>query len=293
MGSFGVAIQGDEGALNTGHFNLLLRGVEDMTYEEFIQNILYTRGRFGIPEGEYKERHHIIPKCMGGTNDKNNLIDLYAKEHFIAHKLLAEENYTNNKIVSAYWQMATKNTISGKIFLTPEEYEEARLFFINNVASKSKSDETRQKLSELAKLRTGNKNPMFGRHHTEESKRKMSENSIGKSTGKRSEETCKNIGDALRGKPKSEIAKLHDSEAQKKYWKNMPVDRYEKECKRRSITATGENNPKAIKIKCIETGKIFGCIKYASKEYNIDYIKLKKCIKGLLDTAGGYHWEKV
>ena len=29
---------------------------------------------------------------MGGTNDKNNLIDLYAHEHFIAHKILAQEN---------------------------------------------------------------------------------------------------------------------------------------------------------------------------------------------------------
>ena len=67
-----------------------------LTYNEFIQNILDTRGRFGVHEGEYKERHHVIPKCLGGTNDKNNLIDLYAKEHYIAHKLLALENPSNN-----------------------------------------------------------------------------------------------------------------------------------------------------------------------------------------------------
>lgn len=47
-------------------------------YDKFIQNILDTRGRFGIPEGEYKERHHIIPRCIGGTDDEGNLIDLYA-----------------------------------------------------------------------------------------------------------------------------------------------------------------------------------------------------------------------
>ena len=63
-----------------------------MTYKEFIDNILNTRGRFAIPKNEYKERHHIIPKCMGGNNEKDNLIDLYAREHFIAHKLLVEEN---------------------------------------------------------------------------------------------------------------------------------------------------------------------------------------------------------
>lgn len=72
-----------------------------MTYKEFIQQILDTRGKFGIPKGEYKERHHIIPKCMGGTNDKDNLIDLYAREHFIAHKLLAEENPDNYSLVLA------------------------------------------------------------------------------------------------------------------------------------------------------------------------------------------------
>lgn len=69
--------------------------IEKVKYSDFIRNILDTRGRFCIPKGEYKERHHIIPKCIGGTNDEDNLIDLYAHEHFIAHELLAKE--TNHK----------------------------------------------------------------------------------------------------------------------------------------------------------------------------------------------------
>lgn len=32
--------------------------------------------------------HHIVPKCMGGTNDKENLVYLTYKEHKLAHKLL-------------------------------------------------------------------------------------------------------------------------------------------------------------------------------------------------------------
>ena len=55
-----------------------------MTYNEFIDNILKSRGRFCCGD-EYHERHHIVPKCMGGTNDKENLIDLFAKEHYVAH----------------------------------------------------------------------------------------------------------------------------------------------------------------------------------------------------------------
>ena len=73
-----------------------------MTYNEFIQNILDTRGRFACGE-RYHERHHIVPRCMEGSNNKSNLIDLYAREHFIAHKLLAEENPNNYKLQYAYW----------------------------------------------------------------------------------------------------------------------------------------------------------------------------------------------
>lgn len=62
-----------------------------ITYDEFIQNILDNRGRFNCGD-EYCERHHMLPKCMGGTDDKNNLIDLFAKEHFEVHRLLAMEN---------------------------------------------------------------------------------------------------------------------------------------------------------------------------------------------------------
>lgn len=63
-----------------------------LTYQEFIDNIINIRGRFNCGD-EYHERHHIMPKCMGGTNDEENLIDLYAREHYIAHELLAKETH--------------------------------------------------------------------------------------------------------------------------------------------------------------------------------------------------------
>ena len=37
----------------------------------------------------YVERHHILPKALGGSNDSSNLIALTAREHFVAHLLLA------------------------------------------------------------------------------------------------------------------------------------------------------------------------------------------------------------
>ena len=76
-----------------------------MTYQEFINNILQTRGRFACGD-EYHERHHIIPRCKNGLDDDDNLIDLFAREHFIAHKLLAEENMGDDQLVHAYMLMA-------------------------------------------------------------------------------------------------------------------------------------------------------------------------------------------
>lgn len=38
----------------------------------------------------YVERHHIIPKSRGGSNDPENLIKLTAEDHFFAHLLLAK-----------------------------------------------------------------------------------------------------------------------------------------------------------------------------------------------------------
>lgn len=36
---------------------------------------------------DYSEIHHIIPRCLGGSNDKSNLVVLTAREHFLAHYL--------------------------------------------------------------------------------------------------------------------------------------------------------------------------------------------------------------
>ena len=40
------------------------------------------------PNFIYYENHHIIPKCLGRTNDKENMVLLTAREHFLAHWLL-------------------------------------------------------------------------------------------------------------------------------------------------------------------------------------------------------------
>ena len=50
---------------------------------------LIARARFRTPAG-YKERHHVLPKCMGGGNEPGNLVELTGEEHYVAHQLLVK-----------------------------------------------------------------------------------------------------------------------------------------------------------------------------------------------------------
>lgn len=151
-------------------------------YAEFIENILNTRGRFGCGE-EYHERHHITPRCIGGTDNEENLIDLFAREHFEAHRLLALENPNNKSLVYAWTMMSWIKTDSQiRYEVTPEEYEIAR-----------------KKLSELSKSRKGVKRGPFSEEH----KRKISESNKGKIV---SEETRQKLREANKN-PSEELRK--------------------------------------------------------------------------------------
>ena len=210
--------------------------MEELTYKEFIDNILNTRGRFAC-EDEYHERHHIVPKCIGGTDDENNLIDLYAREHFEAHRLLAQENPKNKGLVYAWWCMATANGkhIDGTYKLTPEEYETIRIMYSKSVTGennpmfgKTHSMETRMKISENHADVSGVNNPNYGKHCSEETKKKLSEMKKGKFVGKdnpfygkkHTEEAKQKISEKRKGKFTGEdnsfYGKKHTEETKKK-----------------------------------------------------------------------------
>jgi hypothetical protein len=112
-------------------------------YKQFILDIIINRGRFAIPDGEYKERHHIIPKCMGGSDDEENLVDLLLREHIIAHKLLADIYQSCDGVQYAFWMMCNCREYDDVI--TPVEYEAARKIFSKD--NPSKRPEVREKIS--------------------------------------------------------------------------------------------------------------------------------------------------
>ena len=82
----------------------------------FIQN-KYTKTYYKIIEhaklriiNGYTEKHHIIPKSIGGSDDKSNLVSLTAKEHFICHRLLPKMTHgdAKRKMIFAAWAMTMK-----------------------------------------------------------------------------------------------------------------------------------------------------------------------------------------
>jgi len=72
-------------------------------------NLLVERARGSSPiPGIYYEKHHIIPKCLKGSDEPSNIVILTAKEHFFAHLLLARIYPEEPKIQIAFWFMCNQ-----------------------------------------------------------------------------------------------------------------------------------------------------------------------------------------
>lgn len=82
------------------------------------------------------ERHHIVPRSLGGTNDDSNIVKLSPRKHFIAHKCLIRctIGIAKKKMVYALWQMTNRNgNKNGK------QYETLRLQIAEWMANNRKT----------------------------------------------------------------------------------------------------------------------------------------------------------
>lgn len=174
----------------------------------------------------YKELHHIVPKSFDETlkDEPNNLVWLSGKDHFKAHKLLSLcfEGIFKQKMVYAFHMMCYNKT-SDQYNVTPEDYELAKQqmseeFKQNNPARREDvkkkiakgglkrtgknngnfgglSDANKKHLSEsriASGVARGEKNPMYGKHHTLETRQKLANAARGSKKPKLSE-SCKNL----------------------------------------------------------------------------------------------------
>jgi hypothetical protein len=180
-----------------------------MNYQQIYTQLIYraqTENRKkGI--GVYYERHHIIPRCLGGANDKTNLVLLTAREHFVAHKLLCEIYPDNSDIFFAYRMMSIMKSPDQQreYKITSYEFERIRKNFseliqvINQIPNtkehnKKISDaligipKSRSSVEKMRKALSGrkhtkehvekNRQAQLGRVHSEETKQKMRESKL-------------------------------------------------------------------------------------------------------------------
>src|ERR1019366_3095559 len=97
--------------------------------EQFLENKYHRWYDAIVAKGEdtadYVEKHHILPRSIGGLNKKSNIIRVTACKHFLLHWLLTKFTEGNDlyKMLHAFSMMSTYKDRRG---LSSWQYEEAR-----------------------------------------------------------------------------------------------------------------------------------------------------------------------
>jgi hypothetical protein len=150
------------------------------------------KGRTRIPDQLY-EKHHILPKSLGGSNDPSNMVLLTPREHYIAHWLLWRI-YGNKEMAFAFYCMTKMNKRTNKI-ISSRAYEEAKLARREFIVENNKKYHTGKKISEEAKELTSK---LFkGVPKSIEHRKKISESHKGKI---KTDEHRKKLSTSLIGK---------------------------------------------------------------------------------------------
>ena len=89
-----------------------------MNYKRLYNQIV--EHRKSNPYEGYTEKHHIIPRSLGGIDDEDNLVELTAREHFICHYLLAKmypkESFEWYKMNHAFLMMKSTSMLTNRYY---------------------------------------------------------------------------------------------------------------------------------------------------------------------------------
>ncbi len=121
---------------------------------------------------DYTEKHHIVPKSLGGNNSKENLAVLSAREHFICHLLLPKmvEGKARSKMAYAFFRFRHKATNSKIFDKFRTAYGKLTAGENNRFYGKKHSNETKERLRQYALLRPGTRT---GAIYSDELKQKL------------------------------------------------------------------------------------------------------------------------
>ena len=184
-------------------------------YYNIITNVQSRTLQFDV----YTEKHHIIPKSLGGSNDKSNLVKLLPKEHFACHRLLTKmtEGDARRKMCYAFWILTNRANHS----VSSSAYSQAKLLIQEQMRTRVITDEFREKCrsNQLGKkisdaTRQALLKSNLGRKKTNEEIEKI-RNSV-----KNHYSTNANI---RKGKKRTEEQKAKISEGKRLSWKLNPL----------------------------------------------------------------------
>lgn len=150
-----------------------------MDYKRIYKNIIKNGMENPPNEEEYCENHHILPKCLGGDNSKENLVRLTGRQHFICHRLLVkiypESDGLKFALFCFYQGMNKFQRINSREFHKLKKEVSVIKSELMNKKMKTMSDEER-------KLKYGNfgsDNHFFGKTHSDETKDFISRHNSG------------------------------------------------------------------------------------------------------------------
>lgn len=124
----------------------------------------------------YTENHHILPKSLGGSNKKDNLVKLTAKEHFVCHRLLVKMTCGDSKRKMSYalWLICNmKNQTQQRYVVNSIAYaqirenhsamlSETKLGVKKTYSSFKGKKHSIETLEHLKKVKVGKNNPNYG-----------------------------------------------------------------------------------------------------------------------------------
>ena len=125
-------------------------------YTKWYQNITQNGKQERLPG---HERHHILPRSLGGTDDKENITFITAREHFVCHWLLIKIYPAGE----AHWKM-----LNALRMMRAENPNQKRY---NTKITSRVYAKLKEEYSLIQSERvTGENNPNFGKHWTDEQK---------------------------------------------------------------------------------------------------------------------------
>ena len=130
----------------------------DNKYSKCYYNII--EHRKNNPVNGYVERHHIIPKSLGGSNKKENIVALTAREHFVCHRLLVKMTSGRDKMKMSY---------AIRCLINQENKHQQRY----KISSQTYAAIISITKASISKYQTGKNNPYYGKTHSEEVRAKM------------------------------------------------------------------------------------------------------------------------